>query len=108
MSQASRVQGLTFLRNNTICVMAAFGTNSDRRYFFTTGHGEHRGRSLKELRNWTPISTALPHDVVPRPGCEDGIVDSVEKYIFVYFENDEQITVEDALREIGASTEFPE
>jgi hypothetical protein len=35
------------------------------------------------------------------------MVDTVEKYIAVYHKEDTLITVEDALQEVGASTEFP-
>lgn len=84
-----------------------------KRFFFTDGHGRHRGRDLSELWGgdrvrWVTCTTRLPHLVRPRPGCEDGIVDTAEKYVFIYYKDHELITVEQALAEIGASTEFPE
>lgn len=95
-----------------ICEMVSTGDDK-RRFFFTSNYGRHRGRSLSDLSGgehprWISTMITLPHEVRPRPECEDGIVDTVEKYIAVYHRDDEQITVEDALREIGASTDFPE
>jgi hypothetical protein len=96
-----------------ICEMVEAGlVGKPRRFFFTDAHGWHRGSWLQELwgsqpRRWTSISCAIPHRVMPRPGCEDGMVDTVEKYIAVYHKEDTLITVEDALQEVGASTEFP-
>lgn len=93
----------------TICTMSKSNGDRTSRFFITDGHGYHRGRWLSDLPDqWVATSVTLPMRVVPRPGCEDGVVDTVEKYIVVFHQHDTQITVEDALREVGASLEFPD
>lgn len=52
-------------------------------YFFTTGSLFAYWDYLKK-RGFTPITFAMPHMVVARPGVEDGIVDDIAKLKSVY------------------------
>lgn len=50
-------------------------------FFFTTDHC-FGARVLP--KDFVPHSMSFPLDVVPRPGCEDGITDTFEKYCAVF------------------------
>ena len=43
----------------------------------------------KELgKDWVPCTYRFPQTVCPREGLEDGVVDTIEKYIQVFHKND--------------------
>ena len=58
---------------------------SDRSVFFYTN--DHRFGYGILGKDFVPYSTALPMRVAPRPGLENGIIDTLGKYELV-FEND--------------------
>jgi len=39
--------------------------------------------------DWVPVSTKLPHYVVPRPGLEDGMILTMEQYASVFMKDDQ-------------------
>jgi hypothetical protein len=52
--------------------------------FFTTDHcqGVESGKRGKPLGDdWVPCTSYLPMTVVERPGIEDGVVDTLEKFL---------------------------
>ena len=68
-------------------------TVGDKDYFFYTdsycaGNGITWGPNKICSISTVPSSTVIPHYVVERKGLEDGIVDSLEKYEFVYHKGD--------------------
>ena len=48
---------------------------------------------------WVPCTSNIPRRITPRPGIEDGIIDTLEKYVQL-FENGHQITSIDQLVDI--------
>jgi hypothetical protein len=59
------------------------------RFFFTT---DHCFGVYVMPDDFVPCTTQFPTYVTPRPGCEDGVVDTVEKYLSVFKEDATQIT----------------
>lgn len=61
-------------------------------YFFHDKHDVPAGLSEK----WVPTTVYLPMQVVPRPGLEDGMVDTVAKYIQIFHYDDIEVTLDQA------------
>jgi hypothetical protein len=59
-------------------------------YFYVTG-GFFMYWDFVNARGFTNTSTTIPHRVVPRPGIEDGLVDTVAKNDIVYHRNMKEI-----------------
>lgn len=70
-------------RVGTIIVYASFKTNE---FFFTDSHLFTHWRHAEEY-GFVPATTVFPLDVVPRPGFEDGRIDTIEKFVRL-FEHD--------------------
>jgi hypothetical protein len=66
-------------RDIRICTMQG----PDKQYFFADGHGYAKSHLLPG--NWVPCSGYLPMEVVPRPGLEDGIIATLEQYMFIFY-----------------------
>jgi hypothetical protein len=74
------------LRDISIRVMVN-GTRKE--FFFVDGHGYYNQHRLPG--NWTPCSTYLPMEVVPRPGLEDGIIVTLEDFLHVFHQGYKEI-----------------
>lgn len=46
---------------------------------------------------WVPSSTVIPHQVKPREGLHNGVVDSFDDFLFIYHHNDRYIQTIDEL-----------
>lgn len=68
-------------RDIRICTMLG----RDGEYFFTDDHGYYKSNQLPG--SWVPCSGYLPMEVVPRPGLEDGIIATLEQYLFIFYKN---------------------
>ena len=64
-------------------------------YFFTTDHCQRvRDDGVPAEfsgEEWVPVSCELPMRVYPRPGLENGIVDTIEKYVFIFLSDKTEI-----------------
>lgn len=49
------------------------------------------------LKGWVPKTCVFPDHVTPREGLEDGIIDTVEKYLFIFEQGKQQINSIDEL-----------
>lgn len=58
-----------------------------RQYFFSDNHCQEHGLG----KDWVPVTHTLPFFSVPREGLEDGLVDTVEKLILVFYSDMKQI-----------------
>jgi hypothetical protein len=59
------------------------GTSLQGEFFFSTDHCQPT-EYLKNGADWVPCSIGIPMIVTERPGLEDGLVDSLEKYLLVF------------------------
>lgn len=59
---------------------------NEGKYFFSRDHCQMVGDE-----NWVPVSFTLPQTVVPRPGLEDGVVDTLSKYVFIFHRGEVEI-----------------
>lgn len=88
--------------NRSIITVSCFDTSVPKDqparsiYFFTDDHCFGVG-VLPE--GFVPCTSVFPHSVCPRPGLEDGLVDTLDKYIEVYHKNDTRIESIDELVE---------
>lgn len=57
-------------------------------FFFSDDHGFGHGVLPDDF---VPCTAYLPLEVTPREGLEDGIVDTVEKYMFIFCKDKKQI-----------------
>ncbi len=60
-------------------------------YFFTTDHIQSEREDGNVPGEFIPTTYTIPQRVVPRKGCDDGIVDSKEKWKVVYGLGEEEI-----------------
>lgn len=57
--------------------------NMDRKEYFFANHHSDYGLG----NGWVPCTEYIPYIVVPRPGIEDGIVDTIDKLRIVHFQD---------------------
>jgi len=60
-------------------------------YFFSTSHIQRYESNVPLNKDWIPISTRVPHEVVPRPSVPSGIVESKADYIAVYHNDAKEV-----------------
>jgi len=58
-----------------------------KQFFFCKAHSSY---GLGE--GWVPVSTELPMLVAPRPSLPDGIVDTKEKYVMIFYSDETEIS----------------
>lgn len=66
------------------------------KYFFSSDHQQGWYDGEEEMKawmqeSWVAVSFSLPMSVVGRPGLEDGIVNTIEQYIFVFHRGETEI-----------------
>jgi hypothetical protein len=66
-------------------------------FFFTDNHCFGNGQLPS---GWVPCSQSFPLMVTPREGLEDGVIDTIEKFVSVFESDAKQITSMDELLEI--------
>ena len=81
-------------RTKTVVVISSF---EEKKFFFSDDHC-FGVRVLPE--HWVPSTSVFPMSVKPRPGLEDGIIDTIEKYISVFEKGREQINSIDELIDV--------
>ena len=70
-------------------------------FFFTTDHCQGVAAGQRTLSSdWVPCTFSYPSLVAPRAGLEDGVIDSVEKLVFVYHSKDRLIPNPDPAFEV--------
>jgi hypothetical protein len=62
--------------------------DTTKQFFFSSDHCQRLSSTVKLSKDWVPITFWLPMQVVPRPSLPDGVVDTLDKYIQL-FHNDE-------------------
>lgn len=62
-----------------------------KQFFFSTDHCQKvlEGQSIDP--SFVACSGSLPIHVVPRPSCPDGVVDTLEKYIMIFHDDEKEI-----------------
>lgn len=69
-----------------------FSNRDKKQYFFSTDHLQRFNSSLGiEGDGWVPCSGSLPIRVVPRPSLPDGLVDTMEKYLMIFHDDETEI-----------------
>lgn len=66
-----------------VTMLSTYSNHRTGQFFYTTGHLFMHYRFM-EQRGFVACSSVFPQDVVPRKGLEDGYVDTVAKFDFVY------------------------
>lgn len=69
---------------NSIVVISSYERGE---YFFSTDHCQDHGLGDDFVR----VTNYLPMHVVPREGLEDGIIDTVEKLVFIFHHGETEI-----------------
>lgn len=72
-------------------------SREDKVFFFTDIYGFGYKVSPK---HWGSSSTAFPFQVVPRKGLEDGLVNTIENFIFIYHKDKQLLSSIDELLSI--------
>lgn len=81
-------------RTKTVVVISSF---EEKKFFFSDDHCF----GVRVLPgHWVPSTSVFPMSVTPRPGLEDGIIDTIEKYISVFEKEREQINSIDELIDV--------
>lgn len=72
------------MMNKTVIVIS-----NDKQYFFTTDHCQRvRTGGVPDKfsgEEWVPITHYLPTYIFPRVGFENGVVDTVDQLIFIFY-----------------------
>ena len=73
-----------------------------KKFFFVDAHGIPK--VIEDRGTWVPVTHVFPINVVERPGVEDGVVDTFEKYKLV-FEKDSTLveSIDDLLQPLIGS-----
>jgi hypothetical protein len=91
----NKEQAIEYARcNRAITTLSNMSANM---FFFSDNHCFGNGQLPPD---WVPCSQVFPSMVTPREGLEDGLIDTIEKFVSVFQSGDHQVTSMDELLEI--------
>tara|TARA_B100000949_G_C14287061_1_gene454832 strand:- start:5483 stop:5770 length:288 start_codon:yes stop_codon:yes gene_type:complete len=56
-----------------------------KEFFFSNDHCQGVMEDSTIGEDWVPVSSYLPHNVVPREGLEDGIIQTIDDVIKIFY-----------------------
>ena len=76
----------------TVSVMSSL---DQKKFFFT----EHHGCNCKLTEDWVPITSGLPHNIVPRPRFPKGRIETIQDLVDLHHSDEELTTYEEVIKD---------